>query len=79
MRPPVKFYWRGVHHGYLGVWFASFGIFFLWMNMGNSLDGLNIGYLVCVVIGVYLVVDDVIEHVITADTPARIVWEWMHK
>jgi hypothetical protein len=79
MKPPVKFKWRGVHHGYLGLWFAAFGIFFLWMNQGNSLDRLNLGYLVCVVVGVYLVIDDFIEHVFTELTPMRRLWDWMVK
>jgi len=80
MRPPVKFYWRGVHHSYLGAWFAAFGIFFLWMNTGNGLEGLNILYSLFIAVGVYLIVDDVIEHTITADTPGRRLWEWMiHK
>jgi len=79
MRLPVPFKWRGIHHSYLGAWFIGFGLFFLYMNQGNGLDTLNILYLLFIVIGSYLFVDDVYEHTVTADTPLRRLWEWMLK
>jgi len=79
MRPPVKFKWRGIHHGYLGGFMWLFGVFFLYMNMGNGLDSLNIIYGAFVFVGILLVVDDIVEHTVTEDTPSRIVWEWILK
>lgn len=78
-RPPVKFKWRGIHHGYLGGWLIAFGFFFLYMNQGNNLDPVNWLYMAVVATGTYLVLDDCIEHWVTADTPLRILWEWMVK
>lgn len=75
MRPPVKFEWKGIHHSYLGAWFVAFGAFFLYMNQNNGLDFLNIIYDIFIVSGIYLIIDDMIEHLITADTPLRCFWE----
>ena len=77
MRPPVKFKWRGIHHSYLGLWMISFGAFFIYMNNGNGFDSLNTIYNSFIVLGTFLVIDDIIEHKITADTPCRIIWNWI--
>jgi len=77
MRPPVPFKWKGIHHGYLGIFLWTFGVFFLYMNCGNGLDFLNNIYLTFALVGAYLMTDDLIEHLITADTPCRIIWEWI--
>jgi len=74
MKPPIEFYWRGVHHLYLGAWLVAFGLFFLYMNRNNSLNILNIIYKVGISIGIYCIIDDIIEHLITANTPLRLVW-----
>ena len=77
MKPRVKFEWRGIHHGYLGGWFIGFGVFFLYMNTGNSLDLANYLYESFIIIGCYLVCDDLVEHLWTEDTPLRRLWNWM--
>jgi len=77
MKPPVPFKWRGVHHSYLGAFFVAFGAFFLYMNAGNGLDFLNCFYWMFVVTGVYFIIDDLIEHLITEDTPLRTIWNKM--
>lgn len=77
MRPPVKFKWRGIHHGYLGAFFVAFGVFFLYMNTGNGLDPLNLIYCIFGIVGGYLILDDMVEHTITEDTPARLLWNWI--
>lgn len=74
MKPPVKFYWRGVHHGYLGAFFVAFGTFFLYMNVNNGLDALNYLYGTFVVIGLFAIIDDIVEHTITEDTILRRIW-----
>ena len=79
MKPPVKFYWKGIHHGYLGFFLWSFGCFFLYMNTNNGLDLLNNIYLIFAFVGAYLIIDDMIEHLITESTPARLIWNWMVK
>jgi hypothetical protein len=76
-KPPVEFKWRGIHHAYLGSFLVAFGLFFLYMNIGNGLNYLNGFYLMFVIIGGYAIVDDLIEHLITEDTPLRRIWNWM--
>jgi len=75
MQPPIKFQWRGIHHGYTGIFFVTFGTFFLYMNSGNSLDGVNIIYKIFIGVGSFLILDDIVEHKITANTPLRIIYE----
>jgi hypothetical protein len=74
MKPPVKFYWRGIHHGYLGAFFIVFGAFFSYMNAGNGLDFLNIIYKLFVIIGLFFIIDDIFEHTVTEDTILRTIW-----
>ena len=75
MEAPNPFYWKGVHHGYLGIAFMLFGGIFLWLNEGNNLDFLNPIFNFFLVSGGYLIIDDAIEHTITKNTPLRIIWE----
>jgi hypothetical protein len=74
MKPPVKFQWRGVHHSYLGIFFTIFGAFFLYMNAVNTWGFLNYIYSFFVIAGIYLIIDDIVEHTITESTPMRILW-----
>jgi hypothetical protein len=76
-RQPNRFIWRGIHHGYLGGFFIVFGLFFLYMNLGNGFDRLNIVYSLFFFSGIYLVADDLYEHVIDEMSPLRCVWLWM--
>jgi len=75
MRPPVKFQWRGIHHGYVGIWFIAFGGFFSWLNIGNNIDGAYAVFFAVALLGICMVIDDLIEHLVTADTPMRIFYE----
>jgi hypothetical protein len=77
VKEPEPFRWRGIHHGYLGAWLQAFGLFFLYMNWDNNLDGVSLIYLVCFIIGWYLIIDDLWEHLVDRNTPARRLWEWM--
>jgi len=79
MKPPVPFKWKGVHHSYLGAFLLVGGAFFLYMNSGNNLDFLNPVYWFLVIFGGFLIIDDAIEHLITEDTPSRIIWNWILK
>jgi uncharacterized membrane protein len=76
MRDLVPFKWKGNHHSYTGLWFIGFGLFNWYMGVDNgelsTLIPLWQG-LTCV--GAFMVVDDVIEHTITADTPLRLFYE----
>jgi len=77
-RPPVKFHWRGIHHSYLGFFLGVLpGSLFIYLNWGNNLDFLNPIYWFMLIAGIYLIIDDLIEHTITEDTPARIIWNKM--
>jgi len=78
MRPRVKFEWKGNHHLYYGITFLGFGIFNMSMGWGNGpLDGLFPLWEFCMGLGGYMIVDDFIEHTITADTPARIIYRFL--
>jgi hypothetical protein len=74
MKPPVPFKPRGIHHMYLGFFFVAFGAFFLYMNAGNGLDSLNYLYGAFIFIGLFAIIDDIIEHTITEDTILRRIW-----
>ena len=74
MKPPIKFKWKGIHHSYLGSWFIAFGAFFLYMNSVNTWGFLNYIYILFIIAGIYLVIDDIVEHTITESTPMRILW-----
>lgn len=73
-RPPVKFKKWGNHHGYYGVFFIAFGVFNLIMGW-NNLEVLFPLWYACTGVGVFMLVDDIWEHKISADTPCRIIWE----
>jgi hypothetical protein len=63
MRPPIPFKPKSLHHAYIAIFCAiAFCI---------SLHYPIIGYALCL----YTLVDDIIEHTITADTPLRIMFE----
>lgn len=75
VKPPVKFVWKGNHHSYYGIFFIAFGLFNWYMGIDNS----NLASLIpfwqsLVGLGTYMIVDDVIEHKVTADTPLRILY-----
>jgi hypothetical protein len=74
MRPPVPFKWRGNHHSYTGLWFVAFGVF-NWFMSWDNLDSLIPLWQVVIGVGVFMLVDDVVEHKVTADTPLRLLWE----
>lgn len=76
MRPPVPFVWRGGHHLYTGIFFTVFGLFSYWMNLPNyPLNQLGWFWQLITAIGVFMMVDDIIEHKITGNTPLRILFE----
>ena len=74
MRPKVPFKWRGKHHSYYGVAFMIFGSIMLWLDWIDP-DRILWFWVSIIVFGAYMLVDDIIEHTITADTPLRILYE----
>lgn len=76
MRPHVPFQWKGNHHLYHGIWLAAFGIFQWYMGVDNGVLSNVIPLWQCLIgIGVFMVIDDIIEHTVTADTPLRLLYE----
>jgi len=55
-----------------------FGLFNWYMSI-NNLDMLIPLWQTIIGLGIFMFVDDWIEHNITADTPFRIIWEWIYK
>lgn len=76
LRPLVPFKWKGLHHSYIGCWFASFGFFCWYMCIGNGDLVVLIPFWQSLIgIGLYMLADDIVEHTYTADTPLRILYE----
>jgi len=76
LRPPEPFIWRAPHHLYYGAFFVAFAAFMKYMCAPWSYYSVFdwIWYPLGI-FGIYLIIDDLIEHLITKDTPARIIWE----
>ena len=76
MRKPVKFLWYRNHHLFYGISLFLFGLYnyFLMIKSGELLK-LKYFWLLLMAIGIFLAVDDAIEHTITRDTPIRILFE----
>lgn len=76
MRPPVPFKWRGNHHAYHGIWLMAFGAFQWYMGIDNyELTTLIPLWQSIIGIGALMLIDDIVEHTKTADTPLRILYE----
>ena len=75
MQSKVDFEWRGNHHSYYGIFLAVFGIFNWYMGIDNGeLSTLIPLWQACIGIGTLMLIDDIIEHTLTADTPLRIIY-----
>lgn len=76
MRPHVLFKWRGNHHSYFGIFLIVFGLFNNYMAIDNGELAATIPFWqLCIGIGAFMLVDDIIEHTLTADTPLRILYD----
>ena len=76
MRPPIKFMPYRNHHGYFGIAFFLFGLYnYYLMIVSNELLGVKPIWHGCMLAGLVMIADDIIEHKITADTPLRIFFE----
>ena len=69
MRPPNKFYPLALHHLYIGIALMWLGIMAIFQPWSYTLG------LWCIGIGIYCMIDDTMEHLITKDTPLRILFE----
>jgi len=80
MKPPVKFEWKGNHHGYYGVFLMVFGAFNWYMGIDN-------GQLVDLIplwksflgVGAFMLIDDIVEHTLTGSTPLRLIYRFLYK
>jgi len=80
MREPIKFYWKGNHHSYYGIFLLAFGLFNAYMGTDNgNLSELSELWWTIIGIGAFCIIDDIIEHNITADTPLRKLYEIIFK
>ncbi|MCK4328505.1 hypothetical protein KAX02_01555 [candidate division WOR-3 bacterium] len=76
MQAKVQFHWKGNHHAYYGIWLIFFGIFNNYMAIDNGELAATIPFWqLCIGIGAFMLVDDIIEHTLTADTPLRILYD----
>jgi hypothetical protein len=66
MREPIKFHWKATHHLYIGMGVLLYALVILPLISNNT------GTTLPFIIGLYIVVDDIVEHSITATTPLRI-------
>lgn len=80
MKPPVPFKWKGNHHSYYGVFLVAFGLFNWYMGIDNGqLEGLIPLWQSFAGIGALFILDDWIEHNITASTPLRLLYRFLYK
>lgn len=76
MNPKVPFKWKGNHHAYHGIWIMAFGIFQWYMGVDNAeLTVLIPFWQTLIGIGAFMLIDDIIEHTITRDTPLRLLYD----
>lgn len=76
MQKPVKFKWKGNHHLYHGIWIVGFGIFQWYMGIDNGeLTSLSPLWKIFIGAGIFIIIDDIVEHTITADTPLRLLYD----
>lgn len=76
MRPPIKFKWYRNHHMYYGISLFLFGLYnyYLMKRSGELMKCKSI-WQMCMLIGVVMALDDLVEHTITQDTPIRLLFE----
>ena len=80
MKPPVPFKWKGNHHSYYGVFMVAFGLFNWYMGIDNGqLAALIPLWQSFAGIGALFILDDWIEHNVTASTPLRILYRLLYK
>jgi hypothetical protein len=80
MKPPVKFYPKGNHHSYYGIFFIAFGLFNYCMGIDNgNLSDICWLWWTITGIGAFMVIDDLIEHTITSETPLRKLYLFLFK
>lgn len=80
MKPPVKFEWKGNHHSYYGVFLVAFGLFNYYMGVDNGqLDALGPLWISTIGLGAFCIIDDIIEHKITSETPLRKIYLMLFK
>jgi hypothetical protein len=69
MRGPIKFHWKSFHHLYIGLC-VIVGTMLIVPYQPHTL-WTNIFF----ILGIYTVVDDLIVHTVTANTPLKILFE----
>ena len=69
MRKPIQFHWKATHHLYIGI------IITLYSLLSFEYAEINIFENNLFILGFYFMMDDIIEHTITASTPLRIITE----
>ena len=80
MKEPVKFEWRGNHHSFYGVFLIAFGLFNAYMGIDNgNLSEISWLWWTITGVGVFMLIDDIIEHNITSETPLRKIYLLLFK
>ncbi len=75
MNPRVPFIWKRPHHLYHGLAIAGYSVFMWWLSTDNWMD-CSIGvWQIFIGIGIFIAVDDIIEHSITGSTPLRLLFD----
>ena len=69
MREPIKFHWKAIHHLYIGMCILMLACLIV-LNEQYPIWGSNF-----LLLGIYIVFDDIVEHTITANTPIRLLSE----
>ena len=66
MREPIKFHWKATHHLYIGIGVLLYALIIVPLVSKTTTPFFPF------LIGLYIVIDDIVEHSITATTPLRL-------
>lgn len=69
MRKPIQFHWKATHHLYIGFFIILYSL------LSMRYTEIYIFENNLFILGFYFIMDDIIEHTITANTPLRIITE----
>jgi len=75
MRPPIPFKPIGNHHAYYGIFMMVFGLFNTYMSLNGGIEEGIPYWLLFIGVGSFMIIDDIVEHTITANTPLRLLYE----
>jgi len=75
MNPRVPFVWKRPHHFYHGVAIASYSVIMWYVSVDNWMEVGIPFWQLCIGIGIFMALDDIVEHTVTGSTPLRLLFD----